>query len=133
MSRSTKLLIALAALLTAALLTTRLSFGAVVPPFDITATGETACGGIELRVWAIRSDMPGISLDPDGPLGVEVSFHHFLCSPLGPEAIFHVEPSTDIVGLCLSQPDCGEGCADLFAGYVPGSERPDRPHRREMP
>jgi hypothetical protein len=124
MRRSTKLFVALGAVLLALLLLTRLSFGAVVPAFDIAATGETACGGIELRVWAIQSDMPGISLDPNGPLGVDVSYHSFLCSVSGPEAVFHVEPSTDIVGLCVSQPECSEECADLFVGYVPGSERP---------
>lgn len=91
-----------------------IAFGQPVEPFDIEATGPDVCGPLSLIAWSIQSDMPGHSLDPNGPLGVGIGFHSFQCTEGGIEAIFHVEPSTDIVGLCLTQPGCSDECADLF-------------------
>lgn len=110
-----KLALVLALLGLAALCLIRLAVGAeAVQPFDIAASGTEPCGGLVLMAWPIQSDMPGISLDPDGPYGVTLSYHSFVCTETGPAAVFHVAPSTDIVGLCVTQELCSEDCAILF-------------------
>ena len=105
----------------------------LIPAFDIViSTPDPACAvagfclGIQCIALAIMSTNPG------GFSSALCEIHETQCTEAGPTATFHVETTTDILGVCVRQlySDGTAGpCADLFTQSGGGGNK-DPPMRR---